>query len=173
MGKKELLYIFVDMVDDDKIARLTALAKEKGICAQGERKLTGMDMGEAARYYAENPEWCLERGYPGLDALRGERELLESVGVYVDRAFDGELLNERAGYIFHNCKGWIRTRLNVEKGVMPCFYLGDGSDLRIVGEGERVKGFRDVVMQTTIKLYGGSEAKVESDGTVEFEIVDN
>ena len=109
-------------------------AHEKGICADGYRQmLESADIDALIEYYTAQPDWCLERDFPDLEMLREHFADAGEKGVFVERAFKGELLNERQAYVFHNCKGTIKVALNVEKAVIPMIYLANGCRMRIEG----------------------------------------
>lgn len=113
-------------------------ARAKGICADGYKEMRGGEIGELVDFYIENPDWCLERGFPDIEVLREHFSDITEKGVYVDHKFNGELLNDLQTYIFHNCKGTIKVGLNVEKAIIPMLYIANGSRLRIMGVGDVV-----------------------------------
>lgn len=114
-----------------------AAARDKGICAEGYSQMRLRDIGALIDYYIANPDWCMERGFPDLATLKEDFADCADKGVFVSRTFNGEVLNERQAYIFHNCRGTIRTGLNVRSAIIPMLYFGNGCRMRIVGTGER------------------------------------
>lgn len=86
---------------------------------------------EAIELYKKTIDWALEEGYPSLPVLREYFRDCEMYGVFIDKTFYGEILNAQQVYVFHNCKGHIRTGLNVEKQIVPMMYFANGCDMRI------------------------------------------
>ena len=112
-------------------------AHAKGICAEGYRQmLESSDIDAIVYYYVANPDWCLERDFPTLQTLSEKFSDYEDKGVFVNKTFHGEVLNDLQTYIFHNCKGTIKVGLNVDKAIIPMLYLANGCRLRIMGVGE-------------------------------------
>jgi hypothetical protein len=117
--------------------KLITGARVKGICADGLKELHhASELSEMIDYYITNPDWCMERDFPDIDTLRAEFSDIEDKGVFVDKVFNGELLNDRQVYIFHNCTGVIKVALNVEKAIAPMLYFANGCRLKIVGTGD-------------------------------------
>lgn len=109
-------------------------ARKRGICADGYRTIREAPDREALiRYYLSNPDWCISRGFPDLPTLADCFSDCADMGVYVNVRFNGQLLNDRQIYIFHNCTGCIRTTFNIEKAVIPMLYVANGCRLRIIG----------------------------------------
>ncbi len=116
---------------------LANVARAKGVCAEGYAKiLDAADKDGLIEHYTANPDWCLERDFPTLGVLKAHFSDIEDKGVYVGKTFHGETLNEKQAYVLHNCRGTIKTGLNVEKGIIPMFYMANGCRLRIVGTGD-------------------------------------
>ncbi|MCM1295792.1 MAG: hypothetical protein NC311_09650 [Muribaculaceae bacterium] len=116
--------------------QLMEMAREKGICVDGYAQMRTDNVEELVGYYIQNPDWCLERDYPTLDFLRENFSDIEDKGIYIDKTFHGEILNDRQAYIFHNCKGTIKVGLNVEMAIIPMLYVANNCRLRIIGIGE-------------------------------------
>lgn len=112
-------------------SRLILEAKASGICTDGLRQMYERNLEGLIDYYVSNPDWCLERGFPDFQTLVDKFSDCEDKGVYINRHFDGELINDRQVYIFHNCKGRVIVRLNVERCVIPMFYLANSCDMEI------------------------------------------
>ena len=118
---------------------LINVARAKGICSESySTMLNATSVDALVNYYVANPDWCLERNFPSLDMLREHFPDAGKMGVFVDRTFHGEVLNDLQTYIFHNCKGTIKVGLNVDKAIIPMLYLANGCRLRIIGVGEVV-----------------------------------
>lgn len=108
-------------------------ARQNGICLDGYDIMRTSSIAGLVRYYKANPDWCMERNYPSLDILRREFDNAEAreVGIYIDHTFNGELLDKHQVYIFHNCKGRIKTALNYESQIIPMYYFANGCDMTI------------------------------------------
>ena len=121
---------------------------------------------DAIRLYKQTIDWALEEDYPSLDFLRKEFGDQESQGLFVDRIFNGEVLNEHQVYVFHNCKGVIRVGLNLAKKIIPMCYFANGCDMTILGvEGERV--FPDRV---PLYIFGDNKLDAKNSQTMEIRI---
>lgn len=147
-------------------------ARSKGICAPGYELMRIYDRDGLVDYYVQNPDWCMERSFPALDVLRSEFSDCENKGVYVGKTFNGEVLNERQTYIFHNCKGTIKVGLNVDKAIIPMLYLANGCRLRILGVGKKIKGNapRSVV---PVYVFGKNTVSMRDNIYVEFNRYNN
>lgn len=145
--------------------KLMELARAKGICQPGYERMREGGVDSLVDYYVENPDWCLERGFPDLAILKEHFTGFEDKGVFVGRTFHGEVLNDLQTYIFHGCKGTIRVGLNVEKAVIPMLYLANGCRLRIVGVGEVKPKKRSEV---PVYEFGGNDVSAKDNGYVKF-----
>lgn len=139
-------------------------ARRGGICAEGYDKMRGYGRDKLIDYYIENPDWCLERDFPTLSVLRECFSDIEDKGVYIDKTFNGELLNDLQAYIFHNCKGTIKVGLNVEKAVLPMLYLSNGCRLRIIGTGVLTKNPSEIPVYT----FGENDVSARNNRYVRF-----
>lgn len=92
------------------------------------------DKVSAIGLYKKTIDWALENGYPDLDTIREHFSDCEPCGIFVDRHFDGDLLNDQQVYVFHHCSGTIRTGLNVKKKLIPMLYFANGCDMTVEGE---------------------------------------
>lgn len=152
--------------------RLVNVARAKGICAEGYRQMLGSaDAGVMVDYYVANPDWCLERDFPDLQTLTGSFSDCEDKGVFVNKRFHGEVLNERQAYIFHNCSGTVKVGLNAEKAIIPMVYLANGCRMRIVGvkdgEGRSDKSGR---VRVPVYVFGKNDYSARGNRYVEFVI---
>lgn len=107
---------------------------------------------QAIRLYKSCISWALQEQYPTKDDLLtfADKETLAANGVYVDMAFSGERIDGHICCVFLNCRGWIRTGLNTERGIIPMLYLSEGSDLKVQVE----DGLRYPI---PVELYYGSK----------------
>lgn len=146
-------------------------AHAKGICAEGYKQMLGStDANAMVDYYVHNPDWCLERDFPTLPILSEQFANCEDKGVFVNKTFHGEVLNDLQTYIFHNCKGTIKVGLNVEKAIIPMLYLANGCRLRIVGIGEAVTKTPSVV---PVYVFGKNDYSAKDNKYVNFSIYKN
>jgi len=138
---------------------LMTIARTKGICLDGYRTMRTSTTDALVAYYLAHPDWCIERNFPPLPILKSRFCGFEDKGVYVGKAFDGEVLNDLQVYVFHNCKGTIRTGLNVDKAIIPMMYFANDCEMLIEGIGE----FR-LNKPTAVPLYiFGSNAITAND----------
>lgn len=79
--------------------------------------------------YKKMVDWALEEGYPAMETLREHFSDADVAGIFVDRHFEGEILDSQQVYVFHNCTGTIRTGLNTEKRIIPMLYFANGCDM--------------------------------------------
>lgn len=106
-------------------------ARRGGICAPGYELMRGYDRDGLIGYYVQNPDWCMERGFPSLKLLHREFSDIEDKGVFVGRAFNGEVFDRLQTYIFHNCKGTICVAMDYENAVIPMLYFANGCKIRV------------------------------------------
>lgn len=124
------------MQDNDTTLReeLMHSARSAGICAEGYSQMRGYDRDGLVSYYVENPDWCIERGFPSLETLCREFSDIEDKGVFVGKTFDGEVFDKLQAYIFHDCKGTIKVAMDYENAVIPMLYFANGCNIRVVCE---------------------------------------
>ncbi len=146
---------------------LVRVARERGICGEGYKRMLASDREGLVEYYIQNPDWCMERGFPDLQTLRSEFSDCEDKGVFVGKVFHGEELTERRVYIFHNCKGTIKTGLNLDSAVIPMLYVANGCRLRIVGTGVRMP-LRDRPM-VPVHVFGKNDVSARDNAYVRFD----
>lgn len=114
-----------------------SMARAKGICAEGYEEMRTADgRNGLVDYYVANPDWCLEREFPDLQTLEEEFADCEDKGVFVNKMFHGELLNDLQAYVFHNCRGTVKVGLNIDKAIIPMLYVANGCRIRFVGAGD-------------------------------------
>ena len=146
-------------------------AHDKGICADGYRQmLESADKDALVEYYTAQPDWCLEHGFPDLQTLREHFADAGNKGVFVDRTFNGELLNDLQVYVFHNCKGRIKVNLNVEKSIIPMLYFANGCDMTVdFHQPASVSSVRQLPpVKVPIYSFGKNDVTAVSDENVEF-----
>lgn len=106
-------------------------ARRGGICADGYAQMRAYDRDELIDFYVENPDWCMERGFPSLELLRREFSDIEDKGVFVGKKFDGEVFDKLQAYIFHDCKGTIKVAMDYDNAVIPMLYFANGCKIRV------------------------------------------
>ncbi len=149
----------------DLIEELISVATAKGICDEGLREMGSRNRDALINYYIANPDWCLERDFPDFDTLKDKFADCEGKGVYVDKVFHGETLNDLQTYIFHGCKGTIKVGLNVDKGIIPMLYLANGCRLRIIGIGDKSQKRRSEV---PVYVFGKNDVSARNNQFVSF-----
>lgn len=104
------------------------------MCEENRSALEGVETkSDAIELYKKTIDWALEEGYPSLDVIRRDFSDCEVAGVFVGKHFNGELLDQQAVYIFHECTGTIRTGLNIPKRIIPMLYFANGCDMSVRG----------------------------------------
>lgn len=142
--------------------KLVKDALENGMCHENLRALRlCKTKAEAVRLYKKTADWAIERDYPSIDFIRSEFDCEEASenGVFIDRQFDGELLNEHQAYVFHNCRGRIRVALNLEKRIIPMLYFANGCDMEIVCEQDNVRP-----IPVPLYIFGRNEIRTSGEG---------
>ena len=118
------------------LGEIIDLAIQKKMCLDYFTELKDCkNIDSAIPLYLKNPNWSLKKKFLSLTFIRKYLSNKTKQGIYVDYYFEDELLNEKQVYILHACKGKIRVALNVEKQIIPMFYLANGSEVEIVIEG--------------------------------------
>lgn len=106
-------------------------ARRGGICAEGYGLMRGYDREGLIDYYVQNPDWCMERGFPSLELMHREFSDIEGKGVFIGKTFDGEVFDKLQTYIFHDCKGTIRVAMDYDNAVIPMLYFANGCNIRV------------------------------------------
>ena len=118
---------------------------------------------EAIELYKMTIDWALERGYPSMSDLLADFSNMEKEGVFIERNFDGELLDQHQVYVFHNCTGSIRVALNYDKAIITMLYFANGCDMTIKCT---QKNFHPI--RVPLYIFGENIIKAESDDNVKF-----
>ena len=117
------------------------------MCAENRHALERVnDKREAVELYKKTIDWALEEGYPTIETIRRDFNDCEVAGIFVDKVFHGELLDDQQVYVFHNCTGTIRVGLNIKKRIIPMLYFANGCDMD-------VRGVPGSAMQVRVPLY--------------------
>lgn len=106
-------------------------ARIDGICTEGYSMMRRLDTDGLIGYYLENPDWCIERGFPTIDILRREFSDIEDKGVFVGRTFDGGTFSRNQVYVFHDCKGHINVAMDYDNAVIPMLYFANGCAISV------------------------------------------
>lgn len=110
-------------------------ARKNGMCAPNRDALRGsLTKSDAIRLYKKTIDWALEHRYPDLEILRSEFSHSEDCGVFVDKRFEGEVLDSQQCYVLHHCTGFFRTGLNVKQRIIPMIYIANDSNVRAEGK---------------------------------------
>lgn len=139
-------------------------ARSGGICKDGYEYMRTCNVDKLIDYYIQNPDWCLERNYPTLNYLEEHFADKQCKGIYVGEKFNGELLDEKQVYIFHNCKGTIKVGLNIKKAIIPMLYIANNCRIKIVGVGE--DGMRQ--SEVPIYIFGKNDVSAHNNKYVKF-----
>lgn len=141
--------------------KLIGEVPDKDICAEGYKCLHKYNKDELVEYYLSIPDWCMEREFPNYATIETEFADCEKHGIFVNRTFDGEVLKDRQTYIFHNCRGTIKTGLNADEALIPMLYFGNGCDMAIEDDGDYKVG----TVCVPLYIFGDSNniAPIESD----------
>lgn len=116
---------------------LISRAIQKKMCSEYLTLLKACtSISQAFPLYLKNPTWALSEDFLPLNVIRKVKTEAKQHGIYVDYNFENELINEKQVYILHSCKGKIRVKLNLEKKIIPIFYLAHGCDVEIEIEGD-------------------------------------
>lgn len=113
---------------------LQRLARIKGMCDDNRAYLSACETkADAIRLYKQTVDWALEEHYPDFEFIEKEFSDAEQEGVFVNKQFDGEILNEHQVYVFHKCSGTIRVGINRDKRIIPMLYFANGCKMVVEG----------------------------------------
>lgn len=115
---------------------------------------------EALALYKRGIDWCLEKNSPPLDLLRKFSADCDASGIFIDRHFEGELLNDHQTYVFHNCTGTIRTGLNLNRRLIPMLYFANGCRMTVTGDSQ-------IKVRVPLYIFGENEIFCEPDEGIE------
>lgn len=136
-------------------------ASSHHMCEENRLALDSVETkAEAISLYKKTIDWALEEGYPSIPTLRRYFSDCEEYGIFVDKIFHGELLDEHQVYVFHNCRGQIRTGLNLQKQIIPMLYFANGCEMSVVGSGESVR--------VPLYVFGTNDILAEKGDGLEF-----
>lgn len=121
---------------------------------------------DAINLYKKTIDWALEEGYPSIDFIRKEFGDCEDLGIFVDKMFHGEHLDEHQCYVFHNCRGHITVDLNIEKRIIPMLYFANGCEMEIT----RAASAHSLAIQVPIYIFGENKIQAEINDDIIFVI---
>lgn len=140
-------------------------ASSHHMCEENRRALSAVESKEEAiELYKKTIDWALENGYPALATIRSFFSDCEDLGVFVDKVFHGEELMDQQVYVFHNCRGTIKTGLNFEKETIPMLYFANGSRMRVESAGPKGLAVR-------VPLYVFDDSIVSGEDSSDIECV--
>ena len=119
---------------------------------------------DAVTLYKKTIDWALEKSYPPVNFIRNEFGDCEDLGIFVDKDFHGELLNEHQCYVFHNCRGHIAVDINIEKRIIPMLYFANGCNLRIT----RAESPQSLHIKVPLYIYGENTIVADDDEDIIF-----
>lgn len=131
----EIFYICAIMESELK-RLLRREASAHHMCEENRTALEAIESkADAVALYKKTIDWALEENFPSLPALRRFFSDCEDLGIYVDKIFHGEELKDHQVYVFHNCKGQIRTGINLEKSIIPMLYFANNCEMAVKSAG--------------------------------------
>lgn len=132
------------------------------MCEENRTALESVETkADAIALYKRTIDWALEEGYPDMDTLRRYFSDCEAEGVYVDKEFHGEVLADHQVYVFHNCRGMVRTGLNVGQKIIPMLYFANGCDMEVQG----ISG-QGLSVRVPLYVFGGNNIRAEWSGDI-------
>ena len=133
------------------------------MCSENRHALEGVEsQAEAIELYKKTIDWALEEGYPCLETLRRDFSGCEVYGIFIDRVFRGEILNDHQVYVFHNCSGTIRTGLNVRRRIIPMLYFANGCNMDVKAINDR-----DAKVRVPLYVFGNNRVNAEQSENIE------
>lgn len=144
---------------------LLDLAKSNNMCVDNYKALIDCNnKQDAVSLYKRTIDWALKRNYPAIEFLRQEFSDCEDLGLFVDKEFNGELLDNYQCYVFHNCSGHILVDLNAEKKIIPMLYFANGTNMTI----SRANSAHSLPIKVPLYIYGKNSIKVRDDDDIIF-----
>ena len=119
---------------------------------------------DAVALYKKTIDWALEENYPPVNFIRNEFGDCEDLGIFVDKDFHGELLDEHQCYVFHNCRGDIKVDLNVSKAIIPMLYFANGCNISVT----RADTPHTLPIRVPLYIYGENIIKAEDNDDIAF-----
>lgn len=154
----KISYLCIVMTPDwQRLLRREASAH--GMCEENRRALESVaSKADAIALYKKTIDWALDEGYPSLPVLQAHFSDCTEQGVFIDREFHGEILNFQQVYVFHNCKGTIRTGLNKSSRIIPMLYFANGCDMV-------VRSANEDGLTTRVPLYVFGDNRINAENS--------
>lgn len=91
------------------------------------------NVDDLLRLYKAGLDWALDNNIPDVKLLQEScsAQKLERYGIFINKHFKGETVNDNIFQVFHNCTGSINVELNREKCIIPTLYLANNTNLNI------------------------------------------
>lgn len=139
-------------------------ASAHGMCRENRFALDSVETKEeAVSLYKKTIDWALEEGYPNFGTIQRDFSDCEDLGIFVNKEFHGELLNDQQVYVFHHCTGRIRTGLNTKERIIPMLYFANGCDMTLAPGGDQSSEVR-----VPLYVFGRNLIKLDASGNVVF-----
>lgn len=119
---------------------------------------------EAVALYKKTIDWALEKNYPPVNFIRNEFGDCEDQGVFIDKVFNGELLNEHQCYVFHNCRGHITVDIDIPLKIIPMLYFANGCNISVT----RANTPHTLPIRVPLYIFGDNSITAENDDDVTF-----
>lgn len=151
-------------MDADWKRQLRREASAHGMCRENRSALDSLETKEeAVSLYKKTIDWALEEGYPNFGTIQRDFSDCEDLGIFVNKEFHGELLNDQQVYVFHHCTGRIRTGLNTKEKIIPMLYFANGCDMTLASGGDQSSEVR-----VPLYVFGRNLIKLDASGNVVF-----
>lgn len=151
-------------MDADWKRQLRREASAHGMCRENRSALDSLETKEeAVSLYKKTIDWALEEGYPNFGTIQRDFSDCEDLGIFVNKEFHGELLNDQQVYVFHHCTGRIRTGLNTKKRIIPMLYFANNCDMSLASGGDTSSEVR-----VPLYVFGRNLVKLDASGNVVF-----
>ena len=151
-------------MDADWKRQLRREASAHGMCRENRSALDSLETKEdAVSLYKKTIDWALEEGYPNFGTIQRDFSDCEDLGIFVNKEFHGELLNDQQVYVFHHCTGRIRTGLNTKKRIIPMLYFANNCDMYLAPGGDTSSEVR-----VPLYVFGRNLVKLDASGNVVF-----
>ena len=140
-------------------------ARLESMCTENMDALRACETkADAVALYKKTIDWALEKNYPPVNFIRNEFGDCEDLGIFVDKDFHGELLDEHQCYVFHNCRGHITVDLNVEKKIIPMLYFANGCNISVT----RADSPHSLPIRGPLYIYGENTIIAKDTGNITF-----
>lgn len=141
-------------------------ASAHGMCRENRSALESIQTrDEAVALYKKTIDWALEEGYPNFGTIQRDCSDCEDLGVFVNRDFHGELLDDQKVYVFHHCSGIVRVGLNVPKKIIPMMYFANGCEMSILPN-----DIRGTDVRVPLYVFGKNLVKPAQSEVVSFKV---